>query len=230
MQLTSPVSLSTSIEPGVLKDIVFENPRSRIVNSIVGNQSDHAIELSRRASRDLEGSLPTGMTNLPKTPSESCSGGSPTSPPYRRRVFQIKPMDTAPQLRQTGVIDFWNMGFGEILDFDNESNPGHFPSRTFRHGMLSGNDAKATTVCVAEDSKQVSGSSRWSSFERRDGHLTRLNRSATVDAFSYQKVYPKRKMPQSARKLNFDRPNSSAPEGLDTEDSESEQESVHLAH
>ncbi|PXF45704.1 CBL-interacting protein kinase 31 [Gracilariopsis chorda] len=230
VQLTSPVSLSTLTEPGVLKEIVFENPRSRIENPLVRKRSDHAIELSRRASLDLEGSPPNEMATLPKTPSESFSGGSPTSPQYRRRAFQITPMDIAAQLRQTGGIDFSSMGFGEILDFDNETNPVHFPSRTFRDDMLSGNDVESTAIGVAEDSKRICGHSRWRSFEARNGNLRRLNRSATVDAFPYQKVYPKRKMPESARKLNFDRPHSPAPEALDQGDSESEQESFHLAH
>ncbi|KAI0557064.1 calcium-dependent tyrosine protein kinase [Gracilaria domingensis] len=195
-QLTSPVSLSTLSEP------------PSTTNPLIRKRSDHEVVIGRHTRCGAHGGgASASHSHALKTPSDSFSEFSTPSPPHRRRVFQITPMDVAVQLRLSGGNGFTSLGFGEILDLDGSANADQFPARTFRDDMLAIKDSE-WKACGADDRRR---NGKWRSFENPSGNLTRLNRSATVDAFPYQKIYPKRQMPESARKLKFDRPQSPAP-------------------
>eukprot|EP00178_Gracilaria_changii_P003253 TRINITY_DN1477_c0_g1_i1.p1 TRINITY_DN1477_c0_g1~~TRINITY_DN1477_c0_g1_i1.p1 ORF type:complete len:1142 (+),score=158.12 TRINITY_DN1477_c0_g1_i1:660-4085(+) len=195
-QLTSPVSLCTLSEP------------STRANPLVRKRSDHEVVVGTHSRASALGMPVSGsLSQAMRTPSESFSEFSTPSPPRTRRIFQITPMDVAVQLRLSGGKDFATLAIGEMLDKDGNENADHFPARTFRDDMLSIKDNEWRER-RADDRKR---NGRWRSFDNSSGNLTRLNRSATVDAFPYQKIYPKRQMPESARNLNFDRPQSPAP-------------------
>ncbi|CAN8066351.1 unnamed protein product [Agarophyton chilense] len=199
-QLTSPVSLSTLSEPS-LRDNPLVRKRSDL--DVVGRHSSAGPKSGSTADA-VVGALPSAA----KTPSESFSEFSAPAPPRRRRLFPLTPMDVALRLRMSHGKNSSTQGIGEILDLDGIGNSDQFPARTFRDDMLATNDS-SSNASGADDTKR---NGRWRSSENSRGSLTRLNRSATVDAFPYQKIYPKRRMPESVRNLNFDRPRSPAPD------------------
>ena len=223
-QLTSPQSLSVLSSPASMNNLS---------NSDL--QSDDRL---KRGSSDLKrrrGSVGTELEDFtaPKSSPHGNDGNEHNSsygllgersglrPPRVRKPPRITPMRVAARIR-----DHANSGISgsDTLDdvFDFEPDPSSIDFRTKQ-----ASDENTVDKVFSQDSPFEALPRR----ERRRRHarshslddagsLIHLNRSATVDAFPYQKVYPQRKMPESARRISFDRPDSLLMSNRDTAESD----------
>lgn len=141
---------------------------------------------------------------------------SASKPPLQRRHVKITPLTVAAHIRAKGLDGSVD---SDMFDFYSERSSNEFsvassheesvvpPQRNDTVTPPQSNEARNQST--AKNKERKGRHSRSHSLDDT-GSIMRINRSATVDAFPYQKVYPQREMPDSARLLNFDKPDASS--------------------
>lgn len=141
---------------------------------------------------------------------EKDGGVSTSRPPLQKRVMRVTPMGVAAHIREScGNGGSGRKGATDVFDFDLDRSCEKFDRESFREEVLSGKKHRWDDVDRKGKNRRKGRHSRRHSLDNTES-MRRMNRSATVDAFPYQKVYPQREMPESARLLNFDRPRTDA--------------------
>lgn len=161
--------------------------------------------ISQRICTDMERkSTITVKSELPITQCFEGTGDvSSARPPLQRKNFKVTPMEVAAHIRASSAT---GAEFCDPFDFEPDEKRGTMMMCSFQEDMLRKRATVDDSVKNGEPKREQCGShSRSHSLDRSTG-LRRINRSATVDAFPYQKVYPQRKMPESARNLDFGKP------------------------
>lgn len=132
--------------------------------------------------------------------------GSAARPPLRRRMMKITPLFIAAHIRDA-VAHGSNESsiYNALLDLESGGNSREYSADRHETGKLATNSSKGKGTVRSDRRKRRKGK-HVRSHSLDDESFMRISRSATVDAFPYQKVYPKREMPESVRNLNFDTP------------------------
>lgn len=166
----------------------------------------------RRSGSTLAPSSPiaTGpeiiRTPVPRRSSSNRDGEpSASRPPLQKKIYKVTPMDVAAHIRESTKKSEAEVE-GDVFDFEADSNNEEFAVQSFREELLRREDGD---YWLPRSVMRGRSHVRSHSLEEPDD-VRRINRSATVDAFPYHKVIPKRPMPDSARNLNFDKPVGSA--------------------
>lgn len=129
----------------------------------------------------------------------------PSKPPVPRRRVKITPLNIAAHIRDHPRADMGDDEFDEF-DFEPDYDSDESSSKPASESKLP--VAKSPQRPVSKGQPRKRRHSRSRSLDDPD-KFKHLNRSATIDAFPYQKVYPQRKMPESVRSLNFGKPEAS---------------------
>lgn len=134
--------------------------------------------------------------------------GSAARPPMRRRMVKITPLFIAAHIRDAAAHGSNESSiYNALLDFESGGNSSEFAGDRRQTEKSTTDKLKGKRTVRRDGSKRRKGK-HVRSHSLDDESFMRISRSATVDAFPYQKVYPKREMPESVRNLNFDMPDA----------------------
>lgn len=209
--LPSPVSYSALTDKALLNEIPGSHLRPTTSCPRGGTPA-----ITRRESlgnmsplNDMDSGHGLPRRDAGSSARDSSQSLSSLRPPRLKRFFKVTPLNVAAHLRESKCTG--NNDIPDIFDLEPDgvnteySTPSCQDDLLLDSGTSSEKKKKHEEGCVQK--KNGRSHSRSHSLDGPGG-LMRVNRSATVDAFPYQKVYPQRKMPESARRLNFDRPES----------------------
>ena len=132
----------------------------------------------------------------------SSSGLYGSRPPVPRRLVKITPLNIAAHIRDHADED---ADLFEKFEFRTHSKLAD--AETPREEVGSFTSSSSRPPSLRNKRKSRHGRSRSLDDSEKFEHL---NRPAAVDAFPYQKVYPQREMPESARCFTFDKPKTTA--------------------
>lgn len=141
--------------------------------------------------------------------SRALVGLSAARPPVPRKMVKITPLNIAAHIRDHSCDNADDDEFDDF-DFESDRNSRDFSDESPPKDMPSVAESNDQFSSESEVRKGRKGRHCRSHSLDDPGMPKLLNRSATVDAFPYQKVYPQRKMPESVRNLNFDKPGVSS--------------------
>lgn len=147
----------------------------------------------------------TSGTSTSSRRSRAPVGLSASRPPVPRKMVKITPLNIAAHIRDHSCD---NADDDEFDDFEFEPDPinQEFSAESPREGIPPIAESTDERASQTQVQKRRKGRHCRSHSLDDPGMPRLLNRSATVDAFPYQKVYPQRQMPESVRNLKFDKP------------------------
>lgn len=144
---------------------------------------------------------------------------SAARPPLQRKSFKVTAMDVAAHIRAS--VAAAPMPF-DPFDFEPKESDNASAWYSFQDDWLLKRDNENDETfendeAIATEAQEKEGSESKKERRKQGTHsrshslddsvgLRRIHRSATVDAFPYQKVIPQRKMPESVRNLDFGTP------------------------
>lgn len=160
-----------------------------IRSSFGGLKEQRTWPLNVRGEEDLERRVP-----------------KPSRPPLQLKPCKVTPMNVAARLREASSTR--GRKCVDPFDFEPSTRDDSMMVHSFREDVfyrdkselmdVEGGNGKGDRRTCHTRSQSLDGLS----------NFRRVNRSAKVDAFPYHKVYPQREMPESARNLNFGKPDS----------------------
>lgn len=128
-------------------------------------------------------------------------------PPLQRKANKVTPMNVAAHIRASTSVHGCEK---DPFDFEPDGGNQEITIHSFQDDWLKDEkDEKDESECNGGNSGEMrTDKQTHSRSQSLDGpvDIRRINRSATVDAFPYQKVYPQRKMPESVKNLDFGKP------------------------
>lgn len=171
-------------------------------------------------SLEAERSQKTGAVHAPflslgTLPDFSAKGWSPSRPPIRNGTRKESPCSTGSP-REEYPSSAVCKG-RDVFDFERDSNNEDFSVSSLQVEVASAEKGVENKSGSGSRIRSRRGRHSRSHSLDESGSLMRLDRSATIDAFPYQKVYPQRKMPQGVEQLNFDRPDLATLESLESD-------------
>lgn len=204
LQLPDVSSTATTISPSASVDGVVELN----VAAPPPKETSHYRAASITGFEDVRANFGTSPDQkqcyvLQKDDSLGKKMSTTLRPPRQRKPCKVTPMNIAARLREASSA--MGRGCADPFDFEPNGREDCMMVQSFREDMFYG------------DRNELMGEGDNDRNDRRTCHIRsqsldelanvrRVNRSATVDAFPYHKVYPQRQMPESARQLNFGKP------------------------
>eukprot|EP00177_Eucheuma_denticulatum_P008543 GFKZ01015551.1.p1 GENE.GFKZ01015551.1~~GFKZ01015551.1.p1 ORF type:complete len:1193 (+),score=192.35 GFKZ01015551.1:114-3581(+) len=216
-----PAASSYSSLPGTLDaetGHVFQRAGSTGSSAFGQRQQPSSSVDAKHSPTDLgNGSEPEMTGHISKSKPRRMSA----RPRMQRRMMKLTPLTIAAQLREAiakGANE--TLLYNALYDLESDANNNDFAAAPNRAAMLEQASSQRKKETSASGRRRVRKDRRSRSQSLDDPAFMRMNRAVTVDAFPYQKVYPQREMPESARKLNFDMPGPSIGEGTELRDNE----------
>lgn len=184
-----------------------------------GDDSDRISPGPRQAESDNVSAhvgidIPTHRICVEKN-GELVSDVTAARPPLQRRGSKVTPTQVAEHVRPCN--DTGERCDKDPFDFEPDGNNNGLVMHSFREDWLPKDDGAYSVgadapISDSDNEKKVAHCGSESLGESVG--IRRINRSATVDAFPYHKVFPQREMPESARNLNFGIPDVSERDDL----------------
>lgn len=200
-RLPAVASCAAFSELSTASDCVNPGPTLQKIGSVglkLGEETNGLPDNSRLTRETL------GIHSRRKSVASSAKLLSASRPPVHRKMVKITPLAIAAHLRtrKPSSLD-------DEDDFEIESE--------YCDQMAAAHDSQKAEAKPRTEKREMGSAKRKCRRGRHsrshsldDPDVMRINQSATVDAFPYQKVYPQRSMPDSARHLNFDKPEASS--------------------